>query len=55
MTYEELVKQVNDPSQYGKSYHENFEAVSENPLHEINAWTYWKGIGVRNLKILVLG
>lgn len=55
MTYEELVKQVNDPSQYGKSYHEDFETVSENPLHEINAWTYWQGIGVRNPKILVLG
>ena len=57
MTYEELVKQVNNENLYGavNGYSADFEPKKGIPLQEINAWTYWQGLGVRNPKILVLG
>ena len=50
MTYEELVKKVND-----KSDHADFETKIGIQLQEVNAWTYWQGIGVRNPKVVVVG
>ncbi len=50
MTYDELVKKINE-----KSYHEDFDIKKGLPLQEINAWTYWQGVGVRNPKIMIVG
>lgn len=50
MTYEELVRKVNE-----KSYHEDFEMKRGIQLQEVNAWTYWQGIGVREPKVMVVG
>lgn len=50
MTYEELVSKINE-----KSYHEDFEIKSGMQLQEVNAWTYWQGVGVRNPKVVIVG
>lgn len=50
MTYEELVKKVNE-----KSNHADFESKSGMQLQEVNAWTYWQGVGVRNPKVMIVG
>ena len=50
MTYEELVKKVNE-----KSNHVDFEPKSGMQLQEVNAWTYWQGVGVRNPKVMIVG
>lgn len=57
MSYEELVQRVDTKELYGKDdgYHGDFVAAERNPLKEINAWTYWQGIGVRHPRIMVLG
>lgn len=57
MSYEELVQRVDTKELYGKDdgYHGDFVAAERNPLKEINAWTYWQGIGVRHPRVMVLG
>lgn len=54
MTYDELVRGINDRLSEGK-YHQDFAGKSGVQLEEINAWTYWQGQGVRHPRILVLG
>lgn len=57
MSYEKLVQRVDTTELYRKKdgYHGDFTAAEGNPLKEINAWTYWQGIGVRHPRIMVLG
>lgn len=50
MTYDELVKKINE-----KPYHEDFEIKKGLPLQEVNAWTYWQGVGVRSPKVMIVG
>ena len=50
MTYDELVKKINE-----QPYHEDFEIKKGLPLQEVNAWTYWQGVGVRSPKVMVVG
>lgn len=50
MAYSKLVKTMN-----GRNYHNDFECKKGIPLQEVNAWTYWQGVGVRNPKIMVVG
>lgn len=55
MEYQELVNRINSQLSAGTYYHEDFENKRGLLLEEINAWTYWQGLGVRNPKIVVLG
>lgn len=55
MQYQELVDRINARFMAGTYYHEDFENKKGLPLEEVNAWTYWQGVGVRKPRIMVLG
>lgn len=55
MTYDILVKRVNDNFRSGKRYHSMFVQKPNPEMHEINAWTYWQGLNVRHPRIMVVG
>lgn len=55
MTYNELVKNINSRLRSGEGYHEDFGEKPGVELMEVNAWTYWQGMNVREPRILVLG
>lgn len=46
MTYEEIVKRIDDGLNKRGIYHESFENKPGKALNEVNAWTYWQGFGV---------
>lgn len=54
ISYEELVKRVNDNWKKSNIYDSHFTSANIE-LMEINPWTYWQGRGVRHPRILLLG
>ena len=55
MTYEEIVKRIDDGLNKRGIYHESFENKPGKALNEVNAWTYWQGFGVRNPNVMIVG
>ena len=55
MTYEEIVKRIDDGLNKRGIYHESFENKPGKALNEVNAWTYWQGFGVRNPNVMIAG
>lgn len=55
MSYEDIVKRINLGLQNGGVYHDAFGPKPGTPINEVNAWTYWQGVGVRNPKVLIVG
>lgn len=55
MNYNDIVNRVNEGLQRDGVYHDAFGPKPGKPLSEVNAWTYWQGIGVRNPKVVVVG
>lgn len=55
MMYDDLVKRINRGLLNGGVYHEAFGPKPGTQLDEVNAWTYWQGVGVRSPKVLIVG
>lgn len=54
-SYEEIVKDINRGLEQGNVYYDDFVSKPGKPLREVNAWTYWQGVGVRHPKVMIVG
>ena len=55
MEYDDLVNSINTGLKTTKIYDDAFGPKPGFDLQEVNAWTYWQGLGVRRPRIMVLG